>query len=73
MIPGDALHISADPVQLIAAGKTRLTFLGWDAGGPRDQVIISNPARPDTLSASFSVEYRLLLTTTGGGTVTATL
>jgi M6 family metalloprotease-like protein len=74
VIPGgDALHISADPVQLIAAGKTRLTFLGWDRGGPRDQVIISNPARPDTLSASFSVEYRLRLATTGGGTVTATL
>ena len=70
---GDALHISADPVQLIAAGKTRLSFLAWTPNGPRDQVIISNPVKPDSFTASFSVEHRLRLMTTGSGTVTATL
>jgi M6 family metalloprotease-like protein len=70
---GDPLHISADLVQLIAGGKTRLTFLAWTPNGPRDQVIISNPAKPDTLAASFSVEHRLRLLITGAGTVTATL
>jgi M6 family metalloprotease-like protein len=70
---GDLLHISADPIQLIAGGKTRLTFLKWTPGGPRDQVIISNPARPDTLVASFSVEHRLRLAKTGFGNVVASL
>lgn len=70
---GDALHISADAVQLIAGGKTRLSFLAWSPNGPRDQVIVSNPAKPDSFSASFSVEHRLRLVTTGAGMVTATL
>jgi len=74
VIPGgDILRVSADPIQLIGGGKTRLSFLGWTPDGPRDQVIFSNPAKPDTLSASFSVEHRLRLTTTGSGIVIASL
>lgn len=70
---GDPLHISADPIQLIAGGKTRLSFLQWTPNGPRDQVLVSNPAKPDTLLASFSVEHRILLVTSGAGTVTSTV
>ena len=70
---GDPLHISADPVQLIAGGKTRLTFVEWNPNGPRDQVVISNPVKPDTFSASFAVEHRLRLVTNGFGNVNSSL
>jgi uncharacterized repeat protein (TIGR02543 family) len=74
VIPGgDQVLLGADAVLLIAAGKTRLTFLGWSNGGPREQVLVSNPARPDTLSASFSLEHRLLLAAVGAGVVTTNL
>jgi hypothetical protein len=69
---GDLLQLSADSIQLIAGGKTRLTFLGWSQPGPRVQVLVSGN-QPDTLFASFSVEHRLRLITSGNGTVTTSL
>jgi len=69
---GDQLQISADSLQLIAGGKTRLTFLGWNTPGPRVRVLVSGN-QPDTLFASFSVEHRLRLITSGSGTVTSSL
>jgi hypothetical protein len=69
---GDMLQLSADSIQLIAGGKTRLTFLGWSKPGPRVQTLVSG-TQPDTLFASFSVEHRLRLIASGSGTVTSSL
>ena len=69
---GDLIQVSADSLQLIAGGKTRLTFLGWNTPGPRVRVLVSG-SQPDTLFASFSVEHRLRLITSGSGTVTTSL
>jgi M6 family metalloprotease-like protein len=74
VIPGgDPFALSVDPVQLIAAGRTRLTFLAWSNGGPREQILTSTAARPDTISASFALEHRLLVDAAGAGVVTSTL
>ncbi|HEX7025215.1 MAG TPA: M6 family metalloprotease domain-containing protein, partial [Gemmatimonadales bacterium] len=74
VIPGgDIVGLSVDPVQVIAAGRTRLTFLSWSDQGPRDRTLVSNPARPDTLTAGFAVEHRLLVASSGSGTVTASV
>jgi M6 family metalloprotease-like protein len=70
---GDLLPVSADAVQVIGGGKTRLTFLSWSNGGAREQQLVSNPVRPDTLSATFAVQHRLKVIATGQGTVTTTL
>ena len=70
VIPGgDQFQIGADESQLLAGGKTRTRFLAWSNGGPREQALVSNPGRPDTLTASFATEHRLMLVTTGGGIV----
>jgi hypothetical protein len=71
--PGDLIQVSADSIQLIAGGKSRLTFLGWNPPGPRTRAVISDPQKPDTLFASFAVEHRLRLITSGTGTVTSSL
>jgi M6 family metalloprotease-like protein len=72
VIPGgDQIQLGADETQLLAGGKTRSRFLAWSNGGPREQTLVSNPARPDTLTATFTTEHRVLVTTTGGGTVEA--
>lgn len=68
---GDPIQLGADEVQLLAGGKTRSRFLAWSNGGPREQTLVSNPARPDTLIATFITEHRLLVTASAGGTVTA--
>jgi M6 family metalloprotease-like protein len=70
---GDQLQLAVDDPQLLAAGKTQARFIAWSQGGPKDQTVVSNPARPDTLTASFTLEHRLLLNTTGGGSVSATV
>ncbi|HTL05468.1 MAG TPA: M6 family metalloprotease domain-containing protein [Gemmatimonadales bacterium] len=70
---GDPIQLSVDDVQLLASGKTRARFLAWSQGGPRDQTVISSPTRPDTLSASFALEHRLLVITPGGGTVNSSV
>jgi len=70
---GDQLQVSVDDVQLLDAGKTRARFLAWSNGGPRDQTLTSNPAKPDTLIASFSLEHRLLLLPMTGGATTSSV
>jgi M6 family metalloprotease-like protein len=72
VIPGgDPIQLGADSVQILASGKTRSRFLAWSNGGPREQTMVSNPAKPDTIMATFTTEHRVLVTTTGNGTVTA--
>src|ERR1043166_9621604 len=70
---GDQLLLAADSVQLIGGGKSRARFVAWSQGGARQQVFTSGATRPDTLSATFSYEHRLLLATIGGGTVAASV
>jgi M6 family metalloprotease-like protein len=72
VIPGgDQLQLGADETQLLASGKTRARFLAWSHGGPREQTFTSTVAKPDTLLASFTMEHRLLLVSSGGGTVSS--
>ncbi|HEV8356698.1 MAG TPA: M6 family metalloprotease domain-containing protein [Gemmatimonadales bacterium] len=70
---GDLLQIGVDSVQLIDGGKSRAGFIAWSRGGPREQTITSGAAKPDTLSATFNYERRLLLATVGAGTVAASV
>ncbi len=69
---GDQLQLGADDLQLLAAGKSRARFLAWSQGGPREQLFISSAGKPDTLTASFTLEHRLTLVAPGGN-VTATV
>jgi M6 family metalloprotease-like protein len=66
---GDQLQLNVDPTQFLAAGKTRAQFLSWSQGGAKDQTFTSSATRPDTLTAAFALDFRLLLVTSGGGTV----
>lgn len=70
---GDQLQLDADDPQFLASGKARARFVAWSQGGARAQTWLSSANKPDTLSASFTLEYRLLLSTTGGGTVTSSV
>jgi len=63
---GDLLQLGADDLQLLAAGKSRARFLAWSQGGPREQLFTSSANKPDTLTASFALEHRLSLISTGG-------
>jgi hypothetical protein len=64
--PGDALTLSVAEEQSIGDGRTRARFLSWSNGGQTTQTITSG-AVPDTLTASFAVEYRVKVLTSGGG------
>jgi M6 family metalloprotease-like protein len=68
--PGDEVVLDVDQVQLIDLDRTRATFLAWSDGGGRTHTLVSGAA-PDTVSASFSAEHRVLVTVDGGGSVTA--
>ncbi|HEV8455915.1 MAG TPA: M6 family metalloprotease domain-containing protein [Gemmatimonadales bacterium] len=70
---GEQLQLGVDDVQLLSGGRTRARFVSWSNGGPRDQTLISSAAKPDTLTASFVSEHRLILTTLGGGTVASSV
>lgn len=70
---GDQLQLGADELQFLAGGKTRARFLAWSNGGPLEQTLISSAEKPDTLTASFGLEHRLLLLTLGGGVVTSSV
>ena len=73
MAPGRALAISVELEQLLAGGRSRVTFVSWSNGGPREQTVISSPGAPDTLVANLVTQHRLLALTSGSGTVTASL
>ena len=74
VIPGgDQLQLGADELQFLASGKTRARFLAWSQGGAREQTFTSTLAKPDTLLASFALEHRLQLVSSGGGTVTSSI
>lgn len=64
--PGDQIEIGVDSLQIVAAGRTRLGFLGWSNGGPQTQVLTA-AERPDTLVAAFAVEHRVLVAVQGAG------
>ena len=71
---GDQLQLDVDGVQLLDGGKTRATFTGWSNGVLTPaQTLISSPAKPDTVIAHFSLEFRLLVVTPTGGTVASSV
>ena len=69
---GEMVMLDADQLQTINLGRTRLQFLTWSNGGPRTQTLVSG-VKPDTVSANFAVEHRVLVTTIGGGSVTSNI
>lgn len=69
---GDQVMLDADQLQLTNFDRTRLRFLTWSNGGPRTQTLVSG-AKPDTVSAAFSVEHRLQVATIGAGLVTGNI
>jgi M6 family metalloprotease-like protein len=71
---GDQFTISADSVQETNLGRTHATFLSWSIGGPRNQTLTSG-AKPDTITATFALEHRVQVVSsgTGQGTVTASI
>jgi M6 family metalloprotease-like protein len=73
LAPGHSLAISVDQEQLLAGGRSRVTFMNWSNGGPRAQTVISGANAPDTLVANLMVQHRLLAMTTGSGSISASL
>lgn len=71
--PGRALAVSVAQEQLLAGGRSRVTFMSWNNGGPREQTIISGPNAPDTLIANLVTQHRLLALASGSGAVSASL
>lgn len=71
---GQQFTVSAPVEQLTLTGRTLARFLQWSNGGPRTQTITAG-AVPDTLSATFAAEHRVLVarTGTGPGAVTASV
>ncbi|MFN2316591.1 MAG: M6 family metalloprotease domain-containing protein [Gemmatimonadales bacterium] len=67
--PGRALAISVEQEQLLAGGRSRVTFLSWSNGGPREQTVISGPVTPDTLVATMMTQHRLLALVSGSGSI----
>jgi hypothetical protein len=74
VIPGgEQVTLAVEDNQLVDLGRTRLRFLSWSQGGPRDQSFTSSLTKPDTLLATFTAEHRIRVTTVGAGTVTASV
>lgn len=69
--PGQMLTISVPQEQLLAGGRSRVTFMSWSNGGPREQTVISSPGAPDTLVAAMMTQHRLLALASGSGTIGA--
>jgi M6 family metalloprotease-like protein len=69
---GDTLSLSVDTVQVVSGGRSLFRFLSWSNGGARVQVYTSG-AQPDTVTARFTAQHRVLATAAGGGTVTASV
>ena len=63
---GDQFTISVDSVQDVLGGRSRATFLAWTIGGPRTQTVTSG-AKPDTITATFTADHRVLVSTGGNG------
>ncbi|HUG28058.1 MAG TPA: M6 family metalloprotease domain-containing protein [Gemmatimonadales bacterium] len=69
--PGRALAIGVEQSQLVAGGRTRIEFMSWNNGGAREQTVISGAGAPDTLVASMIEWHRLLVQTSGAGSVSS--
>lgn len=67
--PGDQISVSVSQQQMLLGGRSRVTFVSWSNGGPREQVIVSSATAPDTLIATMAIEHRVLATTSGPGAV----
>ncbi len=70
---GEAVALSVADTQEVDLGRTRLRFLAWSHGGPKDQTFTSSGAKPDTLRATITADHRLLVATVGAGTVAASV
>jgi M6 family metalloprotease-like protein len=67
---GEQVTLSTDATQLTNGDRTRLEFLSWSNGGPRQQVLVSG-GKPDTVTAAYSAAHRLKVTGAPTGGVTA--
>lgn len=63
-VPGTAIDLSADSLQINEALRSRFEFLSWSNGGARSQSLITG-AIPDTLTARMAAAYQLRMTVQG--------
>jgi len=63
---GEQFVVEADSIQTNPDGRTRARYLGWSIGGPRSQTVMSG-VKPDTITALFAAEHRLIVLVQGGG------
>ncbi len=70
---GNTLALDADSVQVLSSGRTRLSFNNWSDAGSKAHSHITTGAA-ETITATFTVENRVLLTSiVGAGTVAASV
>ncbi len=70
LAPGDTAQLEADTVQFVNLNRTRARFVGWSNGRPRVHTLVAGTV-PDTVSAAFHADHRLLVSSAGGGAVSA--
>jgi hypothetical protein len=68
---GDDVEVSAP--ELFVDGDLRYRFREWSNGQPRTFVLSPRASAPDTLTARYDREFRVLADWTGTGTVTGTV
>jgi M6 family metalloprotease-like protein len=67
---GDTLTLSVDTLQSVNGGRSVMRFLSWSNGGSHTQLYAAGVA-PDTITARFTAQHRVLAQAAGGGTFTA--
>ncbi len=73
LAPGDVLALSVDSTQVSFDGRSAARFLAWSDAGARDHTLTARGGAPDTVFASFAVDNRVRVTTSGPGLVTANI
>jgi hypothetical protein len=71
MPAGDTATISMDTLQTNAAGTVQYRFVSWSDGGARTH-LVTVAGRDTTLTATVSHRYKVQVTASGPGAVTAT-
>jgi M6 family metalloprotease-like protein len=71
MEPGRNYGISMADVQVTGDGRREFTFQSWSDGGARTHTIVDPPAG-DSIIAQVATRYRVLVSKTGQGSVSAT-
>ncbi len=71
LVPGSSVEVSA--TEVFSAGDVRHRFREWSNGQPRAFTLSPRPTAPDTLTARYDREFRLLADWVGTGQVTGSV